>query len=1021
MTPALVMEGGLGVLATITTTTSDLARLFFENHPDPMGIFDVETDTLIDANAAATRIYGYSLDELRGMSVEQLRVTRERVFSEPGSGAQQTFYAVHRRKDGSTFDAFVRTYATEVNDRACVIAVVRDVTEDRRQETETRRLARINEIAGKMARLGGWTVSPEGDVTWTPEAARIFGFTAETAPDLARGFERVAPQHRERIREAFRRCLEQGIAFDTVCQLDTDDRGRIWVHVIGEVERDAEGRIRHCLGATQDVTELFTAREESARRGEQLFAVINSINDPFCILDTSGRLTFCNQSATDLIGRPPELMTGQYFWDICPFPDESTSTHTARNAVRERCAVSVELHLPHVQRWYRFNLYPTGHGMLLHLHDITEQREKEEQMRLLQTAVDRANDFVFILSRDFDDAQGGRRILYANQTYLNATGFAAEDVIGQTPLVLYDSRNDPALIEQIQVAASRNQAVRCDLWMRCKNGQEILVETDASIIRGNEGEVASWLVIQRPVSEQRRVEAQLRLNTERLRLITRATSDVIWDYDIHHGRIWWNENLRNLLGYDPATFDPSVEGWENLIVPEDRERVRASFEGALAGQETVWRADYRLKRADGSIAHILDRGFVLRDEMSRPIRAIGSMVDVSEQRELDEQLRQAQKLEAVGQLTGGLAHDFNNLLTVILGNAEAMAQIASDDPDLHVLAKMTMSAAERGAELTNRLLAFGRRQALAPRDLDSNELMQGMSALLRRTLPETVQIELQPAAQIWPARADPGQVEIALLNLAFNARDAMPSGGTLTIGTANITQDSAIGEQADGIPPGQYVAISVTDTGTGMSREVLQRAFDPFFTTKEVGKGSGLGLSMVYGFARQSGGTVTIDTTLGRGTTVTIYLPRAPGQVATAQRARPAPDIPTGTETILVVEDDALVRNHACALLRGLGYTVLAAADGREALRVLQSDSPVDLLFTDIVMPGGLDGSALATLAQDLRRGLKLLFTTGYAEDRSLDGGDPRRPVRLVQKPYRRAELAAQVRAALDAAARVEA
>jgi PAS domain S-box-containing protein len=388
--------------------------------------------------------------------------------------------------------------------------------------------------------------------------------------------------------------------------------------------------------------------------------------------------------------------------------------------------------------------------------------------------------------------------------------------------------------------------------------------------------------------------------------------------------------------------------------------------------------------------------------------------DVTQQREADDRLRQSQKLEAVGQLTGGVAHDFNNLLTVMLGSAEMLASGLADRPKLHALASTCVTAAERGAELTSRLLAFARRQALEPRATDVAALVRGMGGLLRRTLAEDIDIRMVADDDAWHAEVDPGQLEVALLNLAINARDAMPHGGRLTIEAAIATLDEEYAAGHPEVRPGDYVAVSVSDTGTGMAPEVLARAFEPFFTTKQVGKGSGLGLSMVYGFVRQSGGHAKIYTEPGHGTTVRLYFPRATKPDA-AEVLREDLPVVGGHEHVLVVEDDALVREHAVALLLGLGYRVTCAADGAEALEILRGTEPVDLLFTDVVMPGGLNGRELADAAQVLRPGLKVLYTSGYTENAIVHHGRLDRGVQLLGKPYRRQQLAQKVRAVLDA------
>ncbi len=458
---------------------------------------------------------------------------------------------------------------------------------------------------------------------------------------------------------------------------------------------------------------------------------------------------------------------------------------------------------------------------------------------------------------------------------------------------------------------------------------------------------------------------------------------------------------QELIGRTVADFNP----------PEFAEFIAREDNSAIEGRRVVQREFTRLDERGLRTALIVK--FPIFDAAGE-VTGVGTvMSDVTDQKRIESQLAQAQRMDAIGQLSGGIAHDFNNLLTSILLNADVLAGML--DERSRPLAEAIRMAAERGADLTRRLLAFGRRQMLEPRPTDVKELLSGMEPLIHRTLGEHIQIAWQHAADLWSATVDPSQLENAVLNLAVNARDAMPNGGQLSIETANVEFDL---EQAAAFPeirPGQFVMIAVRDTGVGMPPEIVARAFEPFFTTKDVGKGTGLGLSMVYGFVKQSGGHARIYSEVGIGTVVRIYLPRSAAVMAAAAAApTTAPRLPTGSETILFVEDDPMVREHTGRQIVGLGYAVLAAENGADALAMVDDGFVPDLLFTDVVMPGGMNGRQLALRLRERWPRLRVLYTSGYAHGALTIDGEAVPNKYVLGKPYRRRDLAAKLREVLD-------
>jgi len=626
----------------------------------------------------------------------------------------------------------------------------------------------------------------------------------------------------------------------------------------------------------------------------------------------------------------------------------------------------------------------------------------------LRAVVDTAVDGVILI-----DARGG--VLMFNPACEKLFGYAADEVIGRNVKMLMPSSHRDAhdgYLQNYHVSGERKIiGIGREVVGRRKDGSTFLMHLSVGESKQVAGD-SIFAGIIHDLTERERVERELRESAARLRAVVDTAVDGVILIDSDGIILKFNPACERLFKYEadevlgrnvrvlmPEPYRSEHDGYlRNFIATGDKKIIGI-------GREVLGR------RKDGTTFPMdLSVGEAKQDGSSI---FVGMIHDLSDRKRTEAQLMQAQKMEAVGQLSGGIAHDFNNLLTVIVGNAEFLAEQLVGRGDLKRLADDICSAGERGAELTQRLLAFSRKQLLRPVETQCDKLVESMHKLLRRTLREDIEIATQADPTLRPAFADPAQLESALLNLALNAQDAMASGGRLTISAANASLDTGDHNLHPDVGPGEYVVIAVTDTGSGMPKRVLEHAFEPFFTTKEVGKGSGLGLSMVYGFVKQSNGHVTIYSEPGLGTTVRIYLPamltKSQGVPLAVEKEVPQ----SGSEIVLVVEDDPFVRSYAVMSLESLGYKVISAVDGKEALQTLAATPHVDLLFTDVVMPGGVNGWELAGLARKERPALHVLLTSGYALETLAANGHVRQGALILEKPYRKAELARLVREAL--------
>ncbi len=746
---------------------------------------------------------------------------------------------------------------------------------------------------------------------------------------------------------------------------------------------------------------------------------IESANAPVLGVDRNGKVTLWNSSLEKATGWSERELKDRRLADLLPSEEQKAAFREAFEAVLDghdtsslelsistRSGGSIQLLISFTPK---FDTRDNIAGMTGVGQDITERKKaegalKESELKLREI-LENSPLGIAIVSHDVDGTRMTGDRLFVNSALVQMFGGSSRESFINAEI--QDSWVDLKQLKAIEeVLRSRRDLVDFEARRRRRDGTEWWVSMNTRPIRF-EGQDCT-MVWHFDITERKRIEETLKQSEERFRAFIENSPSAILIKDVEgrylvanrrwHG--WFNPGGSEISG--KTVFDFYEDEHAREITRTDREVVRTG---------TPVEMELETPFADGTSRVTLLQKFPIFDPEGR-ITAIGGMnTDITERKSMEEQLRQAQKMEAVGQLTGGVAHDFNNLLAVIMGNAELLeSRLGSEDRRYRAI----LRAATRGAELTQRLLAYSRQQPLRPQALGLAALVEGMSEMLARTLGETINIETRPDADLWNALADPGQVESALLNLALNARDAMPDGGKLTIECRNACLDEAFVARTPEAAAGDYVLLAVSDTGTGMSAEVQAHAFEPFFTTKEVGQGSGLGLSMVYGFAKQSGGHVIIDSKEGNGTTVEIYLPRAAELPAAAAKTAAREDIPNGRgEVVLVVEDDDGVRSLVVTMLERLDYRVIAVPEADQALEALDAEQ-VEVVLSDVVLPGGMSGPEFAEEAGRRHPGTKIVFMSGYPAEVAKHPGLCTPESILLNKPFEKGQLAKALRQALD-------
>jgi PAS domain S-box-containing protein len=643
--------------------------------------------------------------------------------------------------------------------------------------------------------------------------------------------------------------------------------------------------------------------------------------------------------------------------------------------------------------------------------DITQERRAETAFResedRYQSLYNETPAMLYSIDRE-------GRMIGASNYWLRVLGYDRSDVIGRPVTDFFTEESRHYAAEKVRPAFLRMGFTRNVPFEFVKKNGEIMHVLLSEIGQwGGDGQLASSLAVLVDITDRRKAEEALHNSEATLRAVLEGISDAVFVKDRKGKYTMVNSAALAMFG---KPVEAIVGMTDSDIFPPDIADDLSEADRIVLDSQCTKTLEREIE-IDGEFRTLVATRSVYRDGSGRIRGIVGVFRDITERKRFAEQLTHAQKMEAVGQLTGGVAHDFNNILAVVLGDLELLNERLEREPRLHKLVQAAMRAAWRGADLTKRLLAFSRKQPLQPEVMDFNRLVSDMTDMLGRALGETIHIHTTLAADLWPAKIDPNQTESAILNLAVNARDAMLDGGQLTIETSNVEIGEDIASAEDNWKAGSYVCLTIKDTGLGMPPEVIDRGYEPFFTTKEMGRGSGLGLSIVYGFVKQSGGHIEIDSKVGQGTTVSLYFPKANETPAQEERSRPSAAERRGKgEIVLIVEDDPEMRNLACNLLSNLGYAVLEAKDGPEACAILERGEKIDLLFTDVVLPKGMSGADLAKEAQRLYPDLKVLYTSGYtANVLPLDGTDE--GIHLISKPYRKSQLAEKLREVMEASA----
>jgi len=725
-------------------------------------------------------------------------------------------------------------------------------------------------------------------------------------------------------------------------------------------------------------------------------------------IDSDGRTTDVDTSLARALGYQPDELIGGPALDLLD-PEGGRDLAEILDANSVRCAVTLRCRdgarFP-VTLWTADadDIEPVESTVEAELGAV-ESMLLRAGPQLLQSIVDASTAVVYV-----KDTEG--RYVLINRRYEEIFHVTKEWIVGKTDYNIFPRSRAKAFRAFDRQVLAAGVPLQSEEVAPHDDGLHTYISIKAPLY-DEDGRACAVCGISTDITERTRAEEALRAAEERFRYVTVATRDAIYDWDIATNAVWRNEPYVELYG-EPVGDDESW--WEQHLHPDDRDRVMTGIGRVFADRSGFWSDEYRFRRADGSYASVLDRGHVLYDSDGKAVRMIGAITDMSARREAEEalrrseeQLRQAQKMEAVGHLAGGIAHDFNNLLVAILGHAQLLGKrLPAGDP-LRDHADQIREAGDRAAALTRQLLAFSRKQVLQPRVIDLNALIADTGKLLRRIIPEDVELVTSLGSEVGHVRADAGQLVQVLMNLAANARDAMPTGGRLVIATSEVLIDEKYVLAHPELEPGRYAMLMIADRGCGMDAATQARLFEPFFTTKEPGRGTGLGLSTVYGIVKQSRGHIAVESELGAGTTFRIYLPslHEPVEPVTTQPA--ADDVAGHTGLILIAEDEAMVRRLVAEVLIEHGYEVIAVASPRDAITAAEGCArPIGVLLTDVVMPG-MNGRQLAEQIAARHPETRPIFMSGYTSAAGFDSDVDGR-IDFLEKPFATDVLLQKVR-----------
>jgi PAS domain S-box-containing protein len=748
--------------------------------------------------------------------------------------------------------------------------------------------------------------------------------------------------------------------------------------------------------------------EEALKASEaELRTLFAAMTDIILVFDRQGR--YLTVAPTDDAFRhiPPDDLIGKELYDVFSKEEADLLLGHIQRALDEGRMHRVEysLRINGAQVWFDGSVSPMSKDEVLWVaRDVTVRKRAEQLIQLQAIALGAAANAIAIT-----DAEG--IITWVNPAFTAVTGYAPEEVVGRSPRILKSGEHDAEFYEDLWKTVLSGQVWRGEMTNRRKDGDLYYQDQTITPVMNEAGDVTHFVAIQQDITQRKQAEVELRQAEEKYRSMFENAVEGIYQSTPEGVFTSVNPAMVRILGYESQeelTIHRMAS--QHYVDPNCWEKLQAT----LAGKGVVAGFECEVYRKDLSKVWISENIRAIRDG-SRSVRFHeGSVEDITERKSLEEQFRQAQKMEAVGTLAGGIAHDFNNLLTAIIGYSDLNLQQLKPGNPLRDDIEEIRKAGERASSLTRQLLAFSRKQILEPRVLDLNHTVSDMQKMLQRLIGEDLRLETVLDPALGSVKADPGQIEQVLMNLAVNARDAMPDGGKVTIETANVDLDEHHASTHVTVKPGPYVRLTISDTGCGMDRQTQAHMFEPFFTTKAVGQGTGLGLSTVYGIVKQSGGSIWVYSEVGKGTTFKIYLPRVDEEVRELERLPPPAEFPRGTETILLAEDDETVRTITIVVLKTLGYEVLQAVNGDAALLICERfEGEIHLLLSDLVMPE-MSGRELVQRLAGMLPHMRVLYMSGYTENAMVQQEVSEGSVSFLPKPFTPSSLAQKVREVLD-------